>query len=1163
MPPPKIAYCAISPGIGIARLGSSPDAFFVGPEAPATASDPGGAFKDAAGRVKRQAARFRIFAYDSHDRVVGELTSSEAEITWTVHLANKKASWFQFNGYAAEQQANQSGQPLPLRNADVADRQSLVVDPGPRSVSGPSQSGDGYRFEGGTCYGVPVPLGEVRTDEAGRLLVLGGFGTSGSVTPDNPIVHYANNDGWYDDTSDGPVTATVVLHGGSSVPVRSSSWVIVAPPDFAPAVGSVVSLYDVATSVAVGQGWATSPEKVSFAADVFPILAAAAGYSWVNATAFRGHRAGPRPGPDSPYAQGRAGDFLDPARLAVLADNSAKAAPARQAVYSRLRNPSPPDAPTAAGQANFFYMPILSGDGGFATVGQAETWFTVLPHQYEILGRWAAGDFEPDWAGSPPVPVAWRDIPVAERPAALDRAALEHCVGGPFFPGIEMTYVSRDASFYAGAYRLRPDLEPGDLGKRMALPWQADFYECQTFWWPAQRPDDVVTDAEFAAVLESYGTGPDGSTVGLNELVFNREKWARGLGASIYYQGEARQRVEEAYTAGDNDMVYQWDRMGFVVPRSAPDGSTAYVETERSPYAGLPDRQYFRIMLNLDAYPDFLPMAKSLAEGFLASARALQGYLALDDDLRSFPYTQRGLDARLDKIYDNLVDEAATYEPANDPVFSSREKVVELIRQTSVFNQVDGAWLRSVAPAGPMDEVRSYLFSIWTDESGNGDPQLNHANVYTDLMHSVGIYSEDIASQAYADNSLLLDSAFTLPLLELTISQFTDNYFPEILGMTLFLEWEVLDLQKTVKLMEAYGINSQFYRLHVGIDNAADGHGAMAKRAVQLYLDQVRAESGEAAVQEHWDRIWTGYVAFRTTGTFGEDLYRSLSNPNPPSLTDRVVAMVVRKAPYASLNHGLKRLGTNLINDLFDSPYDLLQGLLDAGLLVPGDPDGSPFFRLTGFTGPMYKVFTPDELRLWSDWIRSLADNQPAPTPPPPGGTGTDAAAALMVRLVDTMRARQVGVGGHMANQLTGPDPSDPTKTTTLAVAQWFDAPTPAFLAALANEDNGWVVKGDAGSSRFVTELLSGSHPMAQALADAAPGTSHKTWRSIAIDWINAGCPIPTAGFMKSIRPERRSVAEIASLAPTAPIPRLSLLSTPEAVASHPRQRILGMGAVH
>ena len=72
----------IHPGIGIARLGNSPDAFCISPEQPAALPlecdargnplmTPDGmsevriaSFKDAQGRMKRQAARFQIWAYD-------------------------------------------------------------------------------------------------------------------------------------------------------------------------------------------------------------------------------------------------------------------------------------------------------------------------------------------------------------------------------------------------------------------------------------------------------------------------------------------------------------------------------------------------------------------------------------------------------------------------------------------------------------------------------------------------------------------------------------------------------------------------------------------------------------------------------------------------------------------------------------------------------------------------------------------------------------------------------------------------------------------------------------------------------------------------------------------------------------------------------------------
>ena len=81
----------IHPAIGVARVGNSDD-FFVGPEHIGEQPNPSGGFKDSQCRVKRQAARFRIFAHHSNG-TSEEITSANADITWTVHLANKKAAF--------------------------------------------------------------------------------------------------------------------------------------------------------------------------------------------------------------------------------------------------------------------------------------------------------------------------------------------------------------------------------------------------------------------------------------------------------------------------------------------------------------------------------------------------------------------------------------------------------------------------------------------------------------------------------------------------------------------------------------------------------------------------------------------------------------------------------------------------------------------------------------------------------------------------------------------------------------------------------------------------------------------------------------------------------------------------------------------------------------
>ena len=203
---PTISTVKIHPAIGIARVGNSPAEFFIGPELPGNRRRPAGGYRDAQGRIKRQAARFRLFGYDENGKLVGEITAAQASITWTVRLANKKSAWRQFRGLARN---------TPWRNKNVKDRNSLIIDPGPRSLHAPNQAA---AFDTGQFMGATVPLGEMHTDERGRLLVLGGFGHSASPT-NAPIKTWVNNDGWHDDVSDGPVTATVSLKAGGA-PLR-------------------------------------------------------------------------------------------------------------------------------------------------------------------------------------------------------------------------------------------------------------------------------------------------------------------------------------------------------------------------------------------------------------------------------------------------------------------------------------------------------------------------------------------------------------------------------------------------------------------------------------------------------------------------------------------------------------------------------------------------------------------------------------------------------------------------------------------------------------------------------------------------------------------------------------------------------------------------------
>ena len=649
----RIVSCGIFPGIGIARVGDSPDGYFVGPEVPGLVSIPEGGYKDGEGRIKRQAARFRVYGYDDDGKVVGEITPKAANVTvkWTVTLANRKASGVRFSHVRHDLKPGEPpDDPSQFRNRHISDRGKLEVCPTPRMISGVSRGGGQYAFQDGEFFDDAVYLGELRTDSAGRLLVFGGRGVSRPTEGARPLTQYADNDGWHDDTSDGPITAAVTIDG-RDIPVKGTSWVIVAPPKFAPFIRNVVSLYDVMSEAA---GLA-APKTLSFTDHIYPHFAAFADQQWVNGMALRGH------GPQKP------GNFRDPKIIEKLNDNGPANADFRHRIFARLRAP----ASTDIKQASYNFMPALSGDEGDATIGQPTTWLSLTKTVHAVLERWAAGEFDSDWPGVPPEPVALELMALDEQPAALTRAALEPCAGGPFFPGIEISYISRFGSLYSEPFRFdAAKLKAGDITQRMAVPWQADFYECRVHWWPAQRPDDVLNEATFRRAVTDFPA--EARTSLLAQVVTDRIRWDRGVGTR-WTSPEADPPADDLPAApGDNDMLAKWKSLGFVVPMKTPYGETSLCRSRAQLAIRRPRRS--RLFLLPSQYrhlSDFIPKATRTCRGIPAERRSSCSTTptpaALDDMYRYFEYSPDCAGAAARRDLRLLSDGVANADPLGRP----------------------------------------------------------------------------------------------------------------------------------------------------------------------------------------------------------------------------------------------------------------------------------------------------------------------------------------------------------------------------------------------------------------------------------------------------------------------------------------------------------------
>jgi len=556
----QIARVAIHPAVNVARVGNSRDAFFFGPETPGGV--PHGPFKDPSGAVAKQAALFRLFGYDAHDRVICELTSRDADISWRVAVANTKALW-----YGDDVAFDLEGAPgARRRNDDIADRATLAVRATPRTLKG--KAAGPLPLDGGEFHGMPITLGEILTDADGRLIVLPGAGVAYSRPGAPPMNGFANNDGWVDDTCDGPVGATVRI--GGQVLEADPAWVLCVPPNYAPAIpSSLVTVYDVVESVLVEAGIRTLSDTV-FERDVWPIFQRMSDLQWVNEGYFQR------------YGFGAPRDWTRQDWRGRLADASVENASLRESVFALFRDPVftkvQPDA-----------EPQLYGDKVVVPPDAIEPrqWLALTPLQYHHLKAWSEGRFI---LSSGVSPVRIEDYPLQERPAALDRAVLDACIGGALHPGIEFPWIVRTPWIWTAEMRLKSrsrkvDLTdyggtlaapvaiskrgplsrigPGGITQWMGVPWHADASSCRFGYekaispilpgfWPARIPNGVLTEADYRIVMDTARS--------LNE---RRAAFARRRDWERFISAPTRPPILAA-------MAQEWFRLGVVTDHPGP-----------------------------------------------------------------------------------------------------------------------------------------------------------------------------------------------------------------------------------------------------------------------------------------------------------------------------------------------------------------------------------------------------------------------------------------------------------------------------------------------------------------------------------------------------------------------------------------------------------------
>lgn len=675
----KSAQFRIYPSIGVARVGNGPaeqDQVIFSPEVPwANLFETDNKYRTADGRVKKQAQRFYIYECDKDGKPIRPIDPADYDIKWSAEVANKKPFWYDFNNsldlpilsenqnlspnFAKNKLAPGIG--AAQRNPNVLDmgkhvpggydyRKELVNNPGIVSVSGKARranidgqfpsarKGRSLLAKSFNTDAKAVNLGTLEYDH-GALIFYAGDGVSASLNPSTLNTDFADNANWYDDICDGRITASIKSKKtGETHELNdplSAAWIVTAPPDYAPQIQPISTLYDMVTGAANEQ---FEPEF----SQVFPMLYRLYRMQWVNL-----------------------GDFLAPSfkemmdklqqagllKFLFVKKPAAEADQVRKTIFDKFRDPDYPydNEPVIPGNnstnienrgsgTDELKLPYYPGDG-INYPGSPAQWFAIPPVLYAQFRKWAAGKFKtvdlpnPDqvtmdgiaWAFQQIFAAAAKDD--AKKPLLMTRAVLETLYGGGFHPGVELTWPMRHNLMYAENARVYDEVEkdwglfglreirinaatpaeqekifyndfgyqmdsndiaesmnpkhekhwlwkitPGDLTKWMGIPWQSDAGSCQAVYVEKQYP----IPAWWAANLPVHVLPEENYAKLLDPNVLADTKKnifaTREDWLHTASTGFIGYHAEGGYTNGLINMVYQWNKIGMVTGRKLKTG---------------------------------------------------------------------------------------------------------------------------------------------------------------------------------------------------------------------------------------------------------------------------------------------------------------------------------------------------------------------------------------------------------------------------------------------------------------------------------------------------------------------------------------------------------------------------------------------------------------
>ena len=288
--------------------------------------------------------------------------------------------------------------------------------------------------------------------------------------------------------------------------------------------------------------------------------------------------------------------------------------------------------------------------------------------------------------------------------------------------------------------------------------------------------------------------------------------------------------------------------------------------------------------------------------------------------------------------------------------FKTISHILEFLKKISPTKNVDGAWLYSMINYWN-DEKFTDLIIIYLEELGLGNPKHNHVKIFNDLLEGLTVNELNIK---------LSDEYYHQGCIQLALSYCDIDYIPEILGFNLGYEQLPLHLLITNYEMKELGVDSQYFNLHITVDNLDNGH---AKKAINSLI-KIASEYEDENL--FFEKLKRGYL-LNFVGLNSTDIVKNLNS-------EQIIKDIFHNKSIIGKNmHSDKCILSGMtVNEWLSTPEyvdHFLNVLIEKRFIILGsDPKHSMFWKMiTEHDGVMFGVFNNAEKQFIFDWI--LGDN--------------------------------------------------------------------------------------------------------------------------------------------------------------------------------------------